>query len=184
MKKIILLGLFCAINLFAQDTIIDFNRAQYNYANQISSERLKDAPPFPCSCPCSTMVKSAYVHGQQGDDELFLYGGYRHTSSNRRCQRIELNISACNNQSVPKLFITFPSSSDDCLKENFWLYREDGGLEATYLSNFDPLSGSGELTIDPPIAPCSSRTVIFYICSDNIEDCEHDDYSMNISVDG
>jgi hypothetical protein len=36
----------------------------------------------------------------------------------------------------------------------------------------------------PPIPPCSSRKVIFYICSEKMAECEHDDYVVEVSVNG
>jgi hypothetical protein len=194
MKKLFILIVIIFLSLtfiqskaFSQDTLIyDKNSVDYEYSSSIKTERLLDVTPFPCSCHCSTMVKSADIFQDQTDSELYLYGGYVQTIPHLDCQRIELNITACNNQSIPSLSISFPPSNDDCFSENFYFYRDNtgDGTDVIMTDNFDPKTSSGLMTFNPPIPPCSSRKVIFYICSKKMVECEGDDYSVEIAVNG
>jgi len=193
MKKIyffiLIIFFFANINSYSQDGIFDKNSMDYNWANTLRIDRLLDSgePFFPCSCNCDSMVKSADIFQNQSDDELYLYGGWANVNNpNLICQRIELNIKACNSQSIPSISILFPPSSDDCFSHYFYLYRDDSGdgTNTTLTSSFDPKTSSGLMEFNPPIPPCSSRKVIFYICSESMRDCEHDSYDVQISVNG
>lgn len=191
MKTIIIylmVFLFLTARFLAQDTIIDFNRPHYNTSQMESTHRLLNVTPFPCSCPCSTMVKSAIIYNEQGDDELQLVGGYITTEpSGLTCQRIELNISACNNQSISSISINFESSDDNCFNNKFWLYRDNGDGTVTYSDDFYPQADPQEfgiLTLDPALQPCSSGKYVFYICSSSLSNCEGDDYTVSVTVNG
>ena len=118
----------------------------------------------PCSCDCADMVRPANV--AQGDPSNFvqLFGGGENPY---HCQRIELNISACNNQAISSIPICFNGNESDCFNQLFKIKREDG---EDCGAQFNPLNQCGTLCIYPPIPACSSRKVIFYVCG-SITDC-------------
>jgi hypothetical protein len=115
---------------------------------------------WPCECNCVEMVKSNKIYNNQPDNYEYLTG-VEHIGD-LYCQKMELNISACNGNSISSIEISF-SNNPACLNNTFKIYKGDG--ETISENGFNPDNGeSGTLNINPPIPACSSRAVTFYLC--------------------
>jgi hypothetical protein len=140
-----------------------------------------------CDCPCDSVIKSVKVYEDQEDDEVFLSAGYH--IDEMRCQKIEIVVNACYQQTLSSINLNFNNGnpSDDCFNGTFHVFRSTGLDPATAVecSDFLPFSQNdptGQFILVPPVNACSSATYTFYICSDYIDQCEHDDIPATLSV--
>ncbi len=139
----------------------------------------------PCPCDCDDMILSSNMKSGQDDDEVYLYGGS--VINNLRCQRVELNIRACNGNDISQLEITFDETSDDCYDDDFYIYRDIGGGEAVLCDQdgqdyFDPEIETGVVCLNPAIEACSTEKVVFYICSEHNYNCDANEDLVSIST--
>ena len=145
---------------------------QYRDNTEFESRELGTNPPVMCSCPCSEMVQGARILDPNIEDAAYLSGGV--TNGTLHCQKLELNIKACNNQPINNIGITFNLSNATnkvpCFNSTQYIYRLDANGNPVSSGSFEPQEQEYSTTLsfgDEPIPACSSRKVTFLICTIN-----------------
>jgi hypothetical protein len=187
MKQLFFVFFLLSSSILLADWPVTEDAGPYEYRDNMSND-LRDPMDIGfCDCPCDSVIKSVKVYEDQEDDEVYLSAGYH--IGQMRCQKIEIVVNACYQQTLSSIDFKFDvgDSTDYCFEGRFYVYRSldsdpDTATSCSDFDSYDPLDNKGQFCLIPPVDACSSATFTFYICSDYIDFCEHDDIPATLSV--